>query len=73
MEKKIYPYLISEQQMIGYYEILLDQKYKVKLFDKKKEKEIYDTLLPHIKDFMFWTFNVSNNYGEVNFRRCQMT
>ena len=66
MEKKIYPYLISEQQMIGYYEILLDQKYKVKLFDKKKDKEIYDILLPHIKDFMFWTFNVSNNYGEVN-------
>lgn len=67
MEKKIYPYLISEQQMNGYYEILLDKKYKLKIFDKKQEKVIYDTILPDIKDFMFWTYNVSNGqYSNVS-------
>lgn len=67
MEKRIYPYLISEQQMIGYYEILLDQKYAVKIFEAKNDKEIYDNFLPHMKNYMFWTFNISNsNISNVN-------
>ena len=61
MEKrKIYPYIIDNKRLAGYYEILLDDGYKVKVFNKKKDKEIYDTFLPIIKEYMFWTFNVTN-------------
>ena len=61
MEKrKIYPYIIDNKRLAGYYELLLDDGYKVKVFNKKKDKEIYDTFLPIIKEYMFWTFNVIN-------------
>lgn len=61
MARKIYPYLIEEQRLSGYYEILLDEKYKVKFFDKKKDKEVYDIFLPGIRNTLFWTFSVANN------------
>lgn len=56
--KKVYPYLMESSRMQGYYEMLLDSGYKVKMFDKKVEKEIYNTLLPEIRNYMFWTFNL---------------
>lgn len=56
--KKVYPYLMESSRMQGYYEMLLDYGYKVKMFDKKKQKMIYDTLLPEIRNYMFWTFNL---------------
>lgn len=56
--KKVYPYLMESSRMQGYYEMLLDYGYKVKLFDKKKQKVIYDILLPEIRNYMFWTFNL---------------
>lgn len=56
--KKIYPYLMESSRMQGYYEMLLDYGYKVKMFDKKENKKIYDTILPAIRNYMFWTFNM---------------
>lgn len=59
-QKKIYPYLIDNKRLAGYYELLLDDSYKVKIFSKNKDKEIYNTFLPKIKEYMFWSFNISN-------------
>lgn len=56
--KKIYPYLMESSRLQGYYEMLLDYGYKVKMFDKKTDKKIYDTILPEIRNYMFWTFNM---------------
>lgn len=59
-QRKIYPYIIDNKRLAGYYELLLDDGYKVKIFNKKKDQEIYDTFLPIIKEYMFWSFNVKN-------------
>lgn len=64
-QRKIYPYIIDNKRLSGYYEILMDDKYKLRIFNKKKDKEIYDTFLPMIKEYMFWTFNM-NNKTEFN-------
>lgn len=43
MEKvKIYPYLIDKSRLSGYYEILFDEGYDLKRFEKKTNKAIYD-------------------------------
>ncbi|MBR3325541.1 MAG: hypothetical protein IKG14_05830 [Clostridia bacterium] len=60
MEKNIYPYLIEEQKIKKYYELLLNNNYKLKIFDKKKNKEIYNLFLPKIRNLLFWTFNLNS-------------
>lgn len=57
-QMKIYPYLLDEKRITGYYEILLDNKYKLVEYEKKKDQEFYDYFLPKIRNFMFWTFNI---------------
>lgn len=57
-ERKIYPYLIDSTRMAGYYELLLDAKYKLKIFNDKSDKELYDYFLPLIRKYLFWTFDV---------------
>ena len=59
-DRRIYPYLIAKTRMQGYYEMLLDDWYKIKYFNKKTDKEIYDFFLPAMRDYMFWTFNLIN-------------
>ena len=56
---KIYPYLIDEKRMAGYYELLLEDNFKVKIFDKKKDKEVYDYFLPIIREYLFWSFDLT--------------
>ena len=58
-QKKIHPYLIDEKRMAGYYELLLEDKFTLKLFEKKKDKGIYDYFLPIARSFMFWTFDLN--------------
>ncbi len=59
-EKRIYPYIIAGDEMAHYYESLLNDEFKVKIFDKKKNKDIYEYFLPLIRSYMFWTFNLRN-------------
>ena len=56
---KIYPYLIDSKRMIGYYELLLDDDYQIKLFNKKEDKAVYDYFLPSIRDYLFWSFDMN--------------
>ena len=58
MEQKIYPYLIDEKRIAGYYELLLEDKFNLKIFDRKKDKEVYDYFLPNIRKYMFWSFDM---------------
>lgn len=59
-QMKIYPYLIDEKILTGYYELLLDSKFKLVEYDKKKDTEFYEYFLPETRNFMFWTFNLKN-------------
>ena len=61
MEKKIYPFLISEKRKNEYYKFLLEGNYNLKIFDKKKDEEVYNMYLPQIRNQMFWTFNLKEN------------
>ena len=45
--------------MAGYYELLFDQGFELKVFDKKKDKKLYDFFLPTVNNYMFWTFNLN--------------
>ncbi len=57
-QMKIYPYLIDEKRLAGYYEILLDNKFKLVEYNKNQDKEFYDYFLPKTRNFVFWTFNI---------------
>ena len=70
-KRKIYPYLIDEKRMAGYYELLLEDKFKLKIFDKKKDKELYNYFMPGIREYLFWSFNLNtkeiiNEYKELD-------
>ena len=67
---KIYPYLIDETRMAGYYEMLINDKFKLKLFNKKKDSDVYNYFMPSIREFLFWTFNMNgkeiiNEYNQL--------
>lgn len=57
---KIYPYLIDSKKMSDFYETLLNDKFKVKVFNKKTNKELYNYFLPVVREYMFWTFNIDD-------------
>ena len=57
---KIYPYIIDSKKVTDYYKSLLDEKYKIVIFNKKDNKDIYDYFLPTTRDYIFWTFNLTN-------------
>ena len=63
MEKRIYPYLIKSKSMAGYYELLFDEGFELRIFDKKKDKEMYNFFLPTVNNYMFWTFNLTDVKG----------
>ncbi len=67
MEKKrIYPFLIDEKRMAGYYELLLEDKFKLKVFDKNKDEKIYNYFLPCIREYLFWSFHLKDEISEYN-------
>ena len=55
---KIKPYLINNKDTHKFYNKLLENGYKIKIWDKSKDKEIYKYFLPAIRNYMFWTFDL---------------
>lgn len=66
-QKRIYPYLIEPNRLVGYYEMLLEDGYDLKLFNRKDDKEVYDYFLPKIREYLFWTFDLykSDEYRKL--------
>lgn len=58
-QKKIYPYLVDSNKMNEHYQMLLDKKFELIIFDKNKNEDIYNFFLPFIRNYMFWTFNIN--------------
>lgn len=67
--KKVYPYLIDEKRMAGYYELLLEDKFKLKIFDKKKNKAIYDYFMPSMREYLFWSFDLKNKESIADYNK----
>ena len=56
---EVRPILIAEKRMSEFYEFLLKSGYNVKIWSKQKNKDVYKFFLPEIREYMFWTFNLS--------------
>lgn len=52
----IYPYIVSEKNYEKYIQRLLkDKKYKMKVFEKEKDADLYEYFLPKVRNTMFWS------------------
>lgn len=58
--KKIYPIIIEKERMFDYYQMLIDDKFEIKIFKKDEDKEIYEYFLPVIRNKLFWTFTMES-------------
>lgn len=57
----IYPYVIDENKYDKYIlRLLKDKNCKLKLFEKEKDLDIYNFFLPHIRNYLFPTFEFRN-------------
>lgn len=57
----IYPYVIDEEKYDKYIlRLLKDKNCKLKLFEKEKDLDIYNFFLPHIRNYLFPTFEFRN-------------
>ena len=66
MGRKIYPYLIEEQKINDYYKTLFNKKYSLRFFESNKDENIYKSFLPTIRNYMFWTFDISDDNMQSN-------
>ena len=71
-QKKIYPYLIDSKRMAGYYELLLEDKFNLKIFDKKKNSNIYDYFMPSIREFLFWSFDMDQKEEVTQYNKMKI-
>lgn len=54
----IYPYIINEKNYEKYLQKLLkNQNYKLKIFEKEKDADIYVYFLPKVRSTMFWSID----------------
>ena len=66
----IYPYTVQEKQYSKYLlKILNSKNFKLRIFQKEKDYDIYTYFLPKIKDYMFSSFN----YKTPNIRMLEET
>ena len=56
----IHTFTMKENKYTKYIlKLLRDQRFKLRIFQKEKDLEIYTHFLPRIKDFLFKTFELS--------------
>lgn len=63
----IYPYVIKEEKIKGYIQMLLkNNKCTLKTFEKRKNFSMYSYFLPTIRSFMFKSFDLSDNIRKID-------
>ena len=56
----IYPYIVKEKEYIKYLQkLLLNTKFKMKIFNREKDLDLYSYFLPKVRENLFWTMNFS--------------
>lgn len=54
----IYPYIVNKREYNKYLQkLLFDSKFKMKIFDKEKDSDLYYYFLPRVRNNLFWTMN----------------
>lgn len=62
-------FVIKESKYSRYIlKLLKDKRFKLKIFDKNKDLEIYTYFLPKIRDFLFGTFELSEKQKQAKFK-----
>lgn len=62
-------FVIKESKYSKYIlKLLKDKRFKLKIFDKNKDLEIYTYFLPKIRDFLFGTFELSEKQKQARFK-----
>lgn len=57
----IYPFIIDENKYNKYLlRLIKNPKCKLRIFDKVKDFDTYTYFLPSVRDYMFWSFGLSN-------------
>jgi len=59
-QKRVYPIIVEQGKVHDFYKKLIEDKYQLKIFDKKKDKEVYEYFLPVIRNYMLWTFQMND-------------
>ena len=58
----IYPYLIEKDKYKKYLQGLLrNKKCRIRFFDRQKDIHLYTYFLPCVRDYMFWSFDLTKN------------
>lgn len=61
----IHTFIVKENKYSKYIlKLLKDQRFKLRIFNKDKDLEIYTHFLPKIRDFLFGTFELDDRYKE---------
>ncbi len=61
-------FVIKESRYSKYIlKLLKDKRFKLRIFDKNKDLEIYTYFLPKIREFLFSTFELSDNQKQAKF------
>lgn len=54
----IYPYIISKREYNKYLQKLISSpRFKMKIFDKEKDEDLYSYFLPKARETLFWTMD----------------
>ena len=62
-------FVINESKYSKYIlKLLKDQRFKLKIFDKNKDLELYTNFLPKIREFLFSTFELSEKQKQSKFK-----
>lgn len=62
----IHTFIVKENKYSKYIlKLLKDQRFKLRIFNKDKDLEIYTHFLPKIRDFLFGTFELDDRYKEA--------
>lgn len=62
-------FVIKENRYSKYIlKLLKDKRFKLKIFDKNKDLEIYTYFLPKIREFLFGTFELSEKQKQLKFK-----
>ena len=64
----IHTFTMKENKYTKYIlKLLRDQRFKLRIFQKEKDLEIYTHFLPRIKDFLFKTFELEDRNKKTKF------
>ena len=65
----IHTFIVKENKYSKYIlKLLKDQRFKLRIFQKDKDLEIYTHFLPKMRDFLFGTFDLDDRNKQIKFK-----